>query len=97
MSALTQTAEGMRDRLRFLRSATGAIGLALLALVLGTAVLGPFLAPHSPTESIGIPWLGRFSSMPALAKLSPTISDRNFSASMCRWCSAARHAGHGQL
>jgi peptide/nickel transport system permease protein len=64
VSALAQTAEGMRDRLRFLRSATGAIGLALLALVLGTAVLGPFLAPHSPTESIGIPFDGPSSAAP---------------------------------
>jgi peptide/nickel transport system permease protein len=46
----------LTERLRFLRSATGAIGLALLLLVVGTAVLGPFFAPHSPTESIGIPF-----------------------------------------
>lgn len=58
MSALAHTAEGVRERLRFLRSGTGAIGFALLVLVLGTAVLGPFLAPHSPTASIGIPFEG---------------------------------------
>src|SRR5262245_44618643 len=31
------------------------IGLGLLALVVGVAVLGPFFAPHGETEGVGIP------------------------------------------
>ncbi len=46
------------ERLRFVRSATGAVGLALLLVVVGTALLGPVFAPHSPTEPIGIPFEG---------------------------------------
>jgi len=64
VSALAQTAEGMRERLRFLRSGTGATGFALLVFVLGTAVLGPFFAPHSPTASIGIPFEGPSADAP---------------------------------
>jgi ABC-type dipeptide/oligopeptide/nickel transport system permease subunit len=54
----------MRERLRFLRSATGAVGFALLVFVLGVAVFGPFLAPHSPTEPIGIPFEGPSAGAP---------------------------------
>jgi ABC-type dipeptide/oligopeptide/nickel transport system permease subunit len=54
----------MRERLRFLRSATGAVGFALLLLVVGTAALGPFVAPHSPTEPIGIPFEGPSAAAP---------------------------------
>jgi peptide/nickel transport system permease protein len=64
VSALAHTAEGVRERLRFLRSATGAVGLALLLLVIGTAALGPFFAPHSPTEPIGIPFDGPSAAAP---------------------------------
>jgi peptide/nickel transport system permease protein len=56
VTSLAHTAEGLRERFRFLRSATGAVGFLLLVLVLGTAVLGPFFAPHSPTAPIGIPF-----------------------------------------
>jgi ABC-type dipeptide/oligopeptide/nickel transport system permease subunit len=42
-------------RLRFVRTPTGALGLALLALVLAVALLGPFFAPHAPDEPIGSP------------------------------------------
>jgi peptide/nickel transport system permease protein len=64
VSALAQTAEGMRERFRFLRSGTGATGFALLVFVLGTAVLGPFFAPHSPTASVGIPFEGPSADAP---------------------------------
>lgn len=47
---------GFSERIRFVRSATGAVGLALLVLVVATALLGPLFAPHSPTEPIGIPF-----------------------------------------
>lgn len=48
----------MRGRLRFARTRTGAVGLALLAAVLGVALLGPFFAPHSPDAPIGVPLSG---------------------------------------
>jgi peptide/nickel transport system permease protein len=44
--------------LRFARTPTGAIGLAILALILLVALAGPLFAPHSPTKSIGIPGSG---------------------------------------
>jgi ABC-type dipeptide/oligopeptide/nickel transport system permease subunit len=50
--------EAMRGRLRFVRSGSGIAGLALLLLVAGVALVGPFFAPHGPTESIGIPYEG---------------------------------------
>ena len=41
----------MSGRLRFLRTKTGMVGLALLAIVLGIALFGPFFAPYSPTKT----------------------------------------------
>ena len=64
MSAVAHAAEGMRERLRFLRSGTGAVGFALLVLILGTALIGPFFAPHSPNEPIGIPFEGPSADAP---------------------------------
>jgi peptide/nickel transport system permease protein len=46
----------MSDRLRFAKEPRGAVGLALLALVVGVAIFGPFVAPHSPAEPIGVPF-----------------------------------------
>ncbi len=48
----------VREQFRFLRSGTGAVGFALLAIVLGIALFGPFFAPHGPSEPIGIPFEG---------------------------------------
>lgn len=48
----------MRRRFRFLRSRGGVIGLTLLALAIGVALLGPAFAPHSPYEPVGIPLQG---------------------------------------
>jgi ABC-type dipeptide/oligopeptide/nickel transport system permease subunit len=42
-------------RLRFLRTPSGAIGFAIVVFVVGVALLGPYLAPHSPTASVGAP------------------------------------------
>ena len=51
--------ETVRERLRFLRIGhRGASGVALLALVLGIALFGPFFAPHAPDEPIGMPFEG---------------------------------------
>jgi len=46
------------EALRFARSGTGAVGLAVLAFVLLVALFGPFVAPHSPARPIGIPYEG---------------------------------------
>ncbi len=43
----------MSHRLRFLRTPTGAIGFAIVMFIVGVALLGPYLAPHSPTASVG--------------------------------------------
>lgn len=48
----------MRGRLRFARTPTGAIGIALLAIVLASALAGPHFAPHAPDEPVGIPLTG---------------------------------------
>jgi peptide/nickel transport system permease protein len=40
---------------RFVRTPSGIVGLSLLAFVLLVAVVGPFVAPHSITETIGAP------------------------------------------
>jgi ABC-type dipeptide/oligopeptide/nickel transport system permease subunit len=52
------------ERLRFLRVRTGAVGFGLLLFVLALAVFGPFVAPHSPTEPIGIPFEGPSADAP---------------------------------
>jgi peptide/nickel transport system permease protein len=54
----------MRERFRFARSGTGKIGLLLLALVVGIAVIGPVFAPHSLDEPIGLPFSGPGSGAP---------------------------------
>jgi peptide/nickel transport system permease protein len=51
-------------RLRFLRRPSGAIGMAILLFVAVVALLGPALAPHSPTQPIGVPLSGPSSSAP---------------------------------
>lgn len=45
-------------RLRFARTPTGAVGVALLVVVVAIALLGPLVAPHAPDEPIGIPLTG---------------------------------------
>jgi peptide/nickel transport system permease protein len=36
----------------------GTVGLMLVALVVGLALLGPWIAPHSPVEFVGVPFQG---------------------------------------
>jgi ABC-type dipeptide/oligopeptide/nickel transport system permease subunit len=53
-------------RLRFLRSFSGTLGACIVVAVLAVALLGRYVAPHDPSEPIGIPlsdasseaWLG---------------------------------------
>jgi peptide/nickel transport system permease protein len=40
------------------------VGLGLVALLVGTALFGPFFAPHSPTEFAGIPYAHASSALP---------------------------------
>ena len=46
----------MPEALRFARSGTGAVGAAVLVLVILVALFGPFAAPYSPERPIGIPY-----------------------------------------
>ncbi len=54
----------MRGRLRFLRTPSGVVGCGILVLVVLLAVLGPYIAPHSPTQPIGIPFSGSSGRAP---------------------------------
>src|SRR5436309_11982518 len=48
----------MKERLRFLRRPSGAVGVAILLFVIAVAVLGPLVAPHAPTKPVGVPLSG---------------------------------------
>jgi peptide/nickel transport system permease protein len=48
----------MSQRLRFLRTPSGAAGAGILLFVLLVALLGPYVAPHSATAPIGAPLTG---------------------------------------
>ena len=54
----------MRERLRFARTPTGALGLALLFAVVALALVGPLFSPHPPDEPIGIPLTGPADGAP---------------------------------
>ncbi len=49
---------------RALRSASGRLGLTVAALVVLVALVGPYVAPHSPTELVGAPFSSPSSSYP---------------------------------
>lgn len=52
------------ERLRFVRTPAGAVGVLLLLVVVGVAAIGPLFAPHGPSESIGIPYEGPSADAP---------------------------------
>ncbi|MGH3136322.1 MAG: ABC transporter permease [Gaiellaceae bacterium] len=54
----------MRDRFRFARTPTGAIGVALLVAVVALALVGPAFSPHPPDEPVGIPLTGPAGDAP---------------------------------
>ena len=56
--------DAIARRLRFARSGSGAVGLAILLAVVLIALVGPWFAPHGPDESIGIPLEGRSADAP---------------------------------
>jgi peptide/nickel transport system permease protein len=51
-------------RLRFLRSASGAVGIGIVIFVLMVAFLGRYVAPHDPSQPIGIPLSGPSGDAP---------------------------------
>ena len=54
----------MKERLRFLRRPSGAIGATILLFVIAVAVFGPLVAPHSPTQPLGVPLSGPSGASP---------------------------------
>ena len=48
----------MRNRFRFLRTRSGAVGLGLVVFIVIVAVFGRYLAPHDPSASIATPLMG---------------------------------------
>ena len=52
------------SRLRFARTGTGLVGLVLVLGVVLVALIGPFLAPHSPSAPVGIPLTGPADGQP---------------------------------
>jgi peptide/nickel transport system permease protein len=54
----------VRQRLRFLRTPSGAAGCAIVFFVVLLAVLGPYVAPHAPTQPIGAPLSGPSGGAP---------------------------------
>ena len=48
----------MRGAFRFLRIRSGAIGLAIVVLVIAVAFLGRYVAPHDPNAPVGAPLAG---------------------------------------
>ena len=54
----------MPEALRSLRSGSGAVGAAILVVVLVVAVFGPFVAPEPPERPIGIPYEGPSAEAP---------------------------------
>ena len=45
----------MSGRLRFMRTTSGAIGVAIVVFVVVVALFGKYLAPHDPTVPVGAP------------------------------------------
>jgi peptide/nickel transport system permease protein len=54
----------VKQRLRFLRRPSGAIGAGILVFVVAVAVFGPLVAPHSPTQPVGVPLSGPSRASP---------------------------------
>jgi peptide/nickel transport system permease protein len=52
----------MKERLRFMRRPSGALGVAIVLFVVAVAVFGPLVAPYSPTKPVGIPLSGPSST-----------------------------------
>ncbi len=55
---------GVSERLRFLRTRSGAIGFGIVVFVVLVALFGPYLAPHDPRAPIGLPLSGPSGKAP---------------------------------
>ncbi|MGN6379628.1 MAG: ABC transporter permease [Gaiellales bacterium] len=54
----------MSGRFRFVRTASGAAGVIIVAFVLAVALFGPYLAPHDPNAPVGVNFAPPSSSTP---------------------------------
>jgi len=52
----------MRSSFRFLRIRSGAVGLAIVLLVVAVAFFGRYIAPHDPNSPVGVPLAGPSST-----------------------------------
>ena len=52
----------MRSLFRFLRIRSGAVGLAIVLLVVAVAFFGRYIAPHDPNAPVGVPLAGPSST-----------------------------------
>ena len=64
MTAQATVAHRARGHLRFAKTWSGGIGLALTACVLFIAIFGPFLAPHPPAALLGPPFQAPDAAFP---------------------------------
>jgi len=48
----------VRNRFQFLRTRSGVIGVGLVLFIVAVALFGRYVAPHGPSESIGVPLTG---------------------------------------
>jgi peptide/nickel transport system permease protein len=64
MTAQATVAREGRGYLRFAKTWSGGIGLALTVSVLFIAIFGPFLAPHPPAALLGPPFQGPDAAFP---------------------------------
>jgi len=64
MTAQATVAHERRGYLRFAKTWSGGIGLALTVSVLFIAIFGPFLAPHPPAALLGAPFQGPDAAFP---------------------------------
>ena len=53
----------MRARFRFVHTFSGAMGLTIVGFVVVVAVFGRYVAPHDPTDPIGVPLSGSTGSV----------------------------------
>jgi ABC-type dipeptide/oligopeptide/nickel transport system permease subunit len=56
VAAQTHLMRRSRHRARFLRFRTTQVGIAIIAVILAIAIVGPVFAPYSPGEITGIPY-----------------------------------------
>jgi ABC-type dipeptide/oligopeptide/nickel transport system permease subunit len=54
----------MSERLRFLRSVSGAAGVTIVLFVLAVALFGRYVAPHDPNVPVGLPLSGPSGTSP---------------------------------